>query len=239
MLTTQFSSLSFLHNWRTKLVYFFITPIIDLFLLVLINAQYTDKLDWSVAVASIAIDAASLAMQTMGQLLIKDADLQIDYELIAKRPFSWRYWTIKTLVALVIGMSLALINLGLLFCFGAPIVLIKRAVILLPLLCLYGAVLGFGAWAGSWRMNDPYFLINIFSSIMQLVAGVLVIISAYPTWLNKIALLFPFYEPINFIKFNHANLTTSIFVTLTWLIIGIIAYTSQIKFVLQTRSHHY
>ena len=44
MFATQLSSLSFLNNWRTKLTYFFITPMINLALLVLINMQYSNHL---------------------------------------------------------------------------------------------------------------------------------------------------------------------------------------------------
>ncbi|MBA1394851.1 hypothetical protein EQ500_13415 [Lactobacillus sp. XV13L] len=75
--------------------------------------------------------------------------------------------------------------------------------------------------------------------MMSLAAGVLVVITAYPSWLEKIALLFPFYGPINLIKFGHADLTSGVFVTAVWLIVGIAAYVLQIKHVLQTRQHKY
>lgn len=239
MLRTQFSSLSFLANWRTILVYFLITPFVDMLLLVLINTQYTGHFDWSIVLASIAIDAAHLSMTTMTQSLITDASLGIDYEMIAQRPFSLRYWTDKIFVALIVGFILAASNLALALIFGAPPVIIKRVIIVLPLLCLFGIILGFTAWAISWEMNDPYFLSNLISSLMSLVAGILVVISAYPKWLEKIALLFPFYGPINLIKFKSANLNSCILIAMSWLIIGIITYIIQIKHVLKTRHHRY
>ena len=212
---------------------------INLALLVLINMQYSNQFNWDVAISSIAMDAAVLALETFCSAVITDANLKIDFELIAKKPFSFRYWLTKCIVAIIIGCTLALINLFLLYLVGAPLDIIGRALLMLPLLCLYGCALGFVSWAISWQMNDPYFLENIFSSLAQLISGVLVVISAYPDWLKAIALLFPFAEPVTYIKTGHANLIYSIFITLIWLIIGIFAYIIQIKPVLAKGKHHY
>ncbi|BDR60299.1 antibiotic transporter permease [Lactobacillus xylocopicola] len=239
MIATQFSGLSFLSNWRTKITYFLITPLIDLMLLVLINLQYTKQFDWRVVIASIAIDAARLSMQTMNQLLVNDSDLRVDFELIAKRPFSLRFWLAKSLVAGVIGTTLALINLLLTFCFGAPLSIICRGLFLLPLFCLYGTVLGFATWALSWQMNDPYFLQNIVSGITEIAAGILIVITAYPKWLQLFALLLPYSSPVNFIKFGTASLGGSAITTAIWLAIGLLAYVLQIRPVLARGKHRY
>ena len=212
---------------------------INLVLLVLINMQYSNQFNWDVAISSIAMDAAVLALETFCSAVITDANLKIDFELIAKKPFSFRYWLTKCIVAIIIGCTLALINLFLLYLVGAPLDIIGRALLMLPLLCIYGCALGFVSWAISWQMNDPYFLENIFSSLAQLISGVLVVISAYPDWLKAIALLFPFAEPVTYIKTGHANLIYSIFITFIWLIIGIFAYIIQIKPVLAKGKHHY
>ena len=212
---------------------------INLVLLVLINMQFSNQFNWDVAISSIAIDAAVLTLETFCSAVITDANLKIDFELIAKKPFSFRYWLTKCIVAIIIGCTLALINLFLLYLVGAPLDIIGRALLMLPLLCLYGCALGFVSWAISWQMNDPYFLENIFSSLAQLISGVLVVISAYPDWLKAIALLFPFAEPVTYIKTGGAKLAYSVFITLIWLIIGIFAYIIQIKPVLAKGKHHY
>ena len=212
---------------------------INLVLLVLINMQFSNQFNWDVAISSIAIDAAVLTLETFCSAVITDANLKIDFELIAKRPFSFRYWLAKCIVAIIIGCTLALINLFLLYLLGAPLDIIGRALLMLPLLCLYGCALGFVSWAISWQMNDPYFLENIFSSLAQLISGVLVVISAYPDWLKAIALLFPFAEPVTYIKTGGAKLAYSVFITLIWLVIGIFAYIIQIKPVLAKGKHHY
>lgn len=239
MIATQFSSLSFLSNWRTKLTYFFITPLINMMLLVLIDMQYAGSFDWGVAITSITIDAASLSMQTINLLIVNDSDLRIDFELIAKNPFSLRYWLSKALVSLFIGALLALINFCLIFVLGAPLEVIGRALLVLPLVGIYGIILGFCSWAVSWQMNDPYFLQNIFGGLIQILSGVLVVISAYPAWLKTIAMLFPFAGPVAYIKTGSANLLVGIFLSLVWLIIGLIAYLIQIKPVLRKGKHRF
>lgn len=239
MIATQFSSLPFLSNWRTKLTYFFITPLVNMILLVLIDMQYAGGFNWEVAITSITIDAANLSMQTMNLLIVNDSDLRIDFELIAKNPFSLRYWLSKALVSLFIGALLALVNFCLIFVLGAPLEVIGRALLLLPLLCLYGIILGFSAWAISWQMNDPYFLQNIFSALVPIVSGILVVISTYPAWLKVIALLFPFAGPVTFIKTGTADLLSGVIVSIIWLLIGIVTYRLQLKPVLLKGKHRY
>lgn len=239
MIATQFSALPFLNNWRTKIIYFVLNPLINMALLVLIDMQYANSFNWSIVAASIAIDTTTLTMQTMNDLLVEDASLRIDFEMIAKKPFSFRYWMSKCITSAIIGTILLIINLVLALCFGAPLYLILRVVILLPLLCLTGIIFGFTAWAISWQMNDPYFLANFFSAIIQLVAGILVVITAYPTWLKSIALIFPFASPVTFIKTGSANLIASIIITLIWLLAGLIAYVIQIRPVLTKGKHRF
>ena len=82
-MATQFSSLSFLSNWRTRFVYFLLLPIINILLLVLIDLQYSNSFNWYVAAASVVIDSAALSLQAMSQLLITDANLKIDIEVIS------------------------------------------------------------------------------------------------------------------------------------------------------------
>lgn len=57
---------------------------ISLALLVLINMQYSNQFNWGVALSSIAISAAVLTLETFCSAVINDANLRIDFELIAK-----------------------------------------------------------------------------------------------------------------------------------------------------------
>lgn len=238
-MATQFTSLSFLANWKTRFVYFLLLPIINLLLLVLIDLQYTNRFNWYVAAASVVINSASLAVQSMSQLLITDANLGIDIELIAKRPYSFYYWKTKVLTSLIAGLLLGIINLLLLLAIGLPLDLFLRCLLMLPLACIYGCVLGFTGWGMSWQMKNPYYFSNWLISIITIVSGVLVLISDYPEWLKAISYIFPFYELVNFIRLRSSTLELSFVIALGWLIIGIVCYVVQIKAVLDKKIHQY
>lgn len=238
-MATQFSSLSFLANWKTKFVYFLILPIINILLLVLIDLQYNNQFNWYVASASVIIDSGALSIQAMSQLMITDANLGIDLELLAKNPYSFYYWRIKVFTSLISGIILGIVNLVLLFMVGLPFNLFLKCVVMLPLICLYGTIFGFTGWSISWQMKNPYYFSNLFASIITIVAGVLVVVSDYPKWLMLVSYAFPFYEIVDYIKTNDSNILPSILVAFIWLVIGICFYIFQIKPVLNKRIHQY
>lgn len=238
-MATQFSSLSFLSNWRTRFVYFLLLPIINILLLVLIDLQYSNSFNWYVAAASVVIDSAALSLQAMSQLLITDANLKIDIEVISKRPYSFYYWKTKVLTSLIAGIVLGVINLVLLWPLGLSLTILLKSLTILPLACIFGTILGFTGWSLSWQMSNPYFFANLFISIITIVSGVLVLVSQYPKWLMIISYSFPFYEVVNFIKLNHTSLWMSCLNVLVWLLIGIVSYIVQIKPVLNNKIHQY
>lgn len=238
-MATQFSSLSFLSNWRTRFVYFLLLPIINILLLVLIDLQYSNSFNWYVAAASVVIDSAALSLQAMSQLLITDANLKIDIEVISKRPYSFYYWKTKVLTSLIAGIVLGVINLVLLWPLGLSLTILLKSLTILPLACIFGTILGFTGWSLSWQMSNPYFFANLFISIITIVSGVLVLVSQYPKWLMIISYGFPFYEVVNFIKLNHTSLWMSCLNVLVWLLMGIVSYIVQIKPVLNNKIHQY
>lgn len=238
-MATQFSSLSFLSNWRTRFVYFLLLPIINILFLVLIDLQYSNRFNWYVAAASVVIDSAVLSLQAISQLLITDANLKIDIEVISKHPYSFYYWKTKIFTSLIAGIVLGMINLTLLWPFGLPLTILLKSLVILPLACIFGTILGFTGWCLSWQMSNPYFFANLFISITTIVSGVLVLVSQYPKWLMIISYGFPFYEVVNFIKLNHTSLWLSCLNAFVWLWIGIISYTVQIKPVLNKKIHQY
>ena len=205
----------------------------------LIDLQYSNSFNWYVAAASVVIDAAALSIQAISQLLITDANLKIDMELLAKNPYNFYYWKTKTLTSLISGMALGLINLILLCLIGLSTDIFLRSLIMLPLACLFGTILGFTGWSFSWQMKNPYFFSNLFISIITIVSGVLVLISQYPRWLMILSYGFPFFEVVNFIKIKDGNFYLSCLIALAWIILGIISYIVQIKSVLNKKIHQY
>ncbi|GKT04244.1 hypothetical protein [Furfurilactobacillus entadae] len=108
---TQFSTLAYFANWRTRLIYFILLPVNNLALLFLINDQYGTGFQWQIVIATVCIDATTLTLQAMAQLLVTDARLGIDVELITKAPANAYYWATKVATALLAGATLAAVNL--------------------------------------------------------------------------------------------------------------------------------
>ncbi|MDD7758036.1 MAG: hypothetical protein PT939_01135 [Aerococcus suis] len=88
----QFSSLTYLHDIKTFITYFFISPIIQMILFMLINQQYSNETYYSIAIGSIFMSANAMTISTINQLLVTDAILDIHKEMIVHNPYSIKYW---------------------------------------------------------------------------------------------------------------------------------------------------
>ena len=105
-LRIQFSSLIYLRDIKTFITYFFITPIIQMILFVLINQQYSSTIDYNIALSSVFISANASAINTINQLLVTDKILGIHTEMIVHNPYAIKYWFDK--IATVYFSSLLL-----------------------------------------------------------------------------------------------------------------------------------
>ncbi|WP_407885486.1 antibiotic transporter permease [Levilactobacillus sp. N40-8-2] len=232
----QFSSLAYLQNWRTRFVYFLLMPIISLSLLILINAQYTNSLQWPVAVATIVLSGGTLAMTSIAQLFVMDRNLKIDLEMVVNRPLSLHYWGTKVATAMLAGLVLIGINLVLLSVFRAPYLLIIRALTMSPIIVVSGTIVGFFSAIAAWQNNNPYFYLNIVSALATIVAGTLILIDHYPLWLRIISLFFPFSQTIKYVVVGSGKLYIDLGIDAIWLLLGIVLYRVQCHTVL--KRHH-
>ena len=229
----QFSSLSYLQNWKTRFVYFILIPMINLCLLVLINAQYTNTFNWSVAIATTTLSGGSLAMSSISQLFVMDRTLKIDRELVVNRPFSVRYWGDKVLTSALAGLVLIITNLIILGILQAPISLLFRSIAMAPLIIISGIIVGFLAAIAAWKMNNPYFYMNLIGALTTIVAGTLVLVEKYPQWLRIVSYFFPFSQTIHYVVTGHGLIYWDLIVDMIWLICGVICYRVQIKKILK------
>ncbi|MGV0169024.1 antibiotic transporter permease [Furfurilactobacillus sp. WILCCON 0119] len=236
---TQFSTLAYFANWRTRLIYFILLPVTNLALLLLINDQYGTGFQWQIVIATVCIDATTLTLQAMAQLLVTDARLGIDVELITKAPANAYYWATKVATALLAGAALAAVNLVGALILGAPVGVVMSGIMVLPGLLGAGVVVGFTGWSLSWQMKNPYFFPNFFASVTILVAGCLVLVTKYPEWLRLFATLFPFSEPVTRIETGTGSLWISLMITGGWLLVGIVGYVIQLPQVRLARGHQY
>ncbi|MCH5465249.1 antibiotic transporter permease [Levilactobacillus tujiorum] len=233
----QFSSLSYLQNWKTRFVYFLLIPFIETSLLILVNAQYTNRLQWPVAIASMVLSGGTLSMSTIAQLFVMDRNLKIDQEMAVNRPFSFNYWGTKIATSISVGLTLIIINLVILSIFQAPLFLIIRALTMAPIIVLSGTVVGFLSVIAAWRNGNPYFYLNILASLTSIVSGVLILVDRYPFWLKALSYLFPFSQTIKFVITGTGKVYIDLAIDLIWILLGLSCYVTQLQKILKHPTH--
>lgn len=232
----QISSLSYLQNWKTRFVYFLLIPLISLCLLVLINAQYTNRFQWFVAVATTTLSGGTLAMSSMAELFVMDRNLRVDRELVVNRPFSVKYWGSKTLTAILAGVILIIINLGVLWVLRVPLSLLVRALIVAPVIVMSGTIVGFAAAIAAWQQSNAYFYLNIVNAFAMVVSGALILIDQYPGWLRMVSVIFPFSHTIRFVITGQGGVLQDLMVDAIWLVVGLTIYGVQVRMILKKSS---
>jgi len=233
---TQLTSLTYLHNWGTRLVYFIALPLIDLCLLLLIARQYQAGISAVVAVAAIGMGDFSLTMGTLAQLLVTDNDLGVDRLMAANRPLSWHYWGSKAVVSLGVGWLALVSNLFLLGLLGLPARLLGHLLILSPLIGLSGLIVGFTSFVAVWTAQNPYLIVNWISAALPVLAGTTVALSAYPTWLRWLSDTLPLAHTLNSLRTGR-GWTGDLLIDGGWLLAGCLLYTWQVRHLAQHQQH--
>jgi len=223
MIKTQLSALTYIRNWRVRLVYFLIIPILNTLLMVAVTGMSTGK-EWQVATSSVLISGALLALGSISTLLVDDTDRGISLEVIVRRPFSSSYWGSKILVSAIVAEVMIIINGLLLWIFNPQINFITM-IFVSPLAVLAGLILGITSFVVSMGMDDPYFASNIVSTIGYLVSGTLVTLDKYPMWLRTISWFFPFSHTINAVRVGRpVQALWDVPIMIGWLAVGIGLY---------------
>ncbi|MGQ2376242.1 ABC transporter permease [Companilactobacillus zhachilii] len=228
---TQFTSLAYLQNWKTKLVHFIIIPFVNLLLLVAVNSQYQGGFSWSIAVGTIVLNGGLLSMGSMAALFTMDRTLKIDREMATQRPYSFKYWFDKAMTAIICGVISVLINDIILMILGAPSMLVYRSVLIVIPFAVVGTIFGFVGSIAAWTMINPYFYLNILEPMMIIISGALVNVEKYPDWLRILSSCFPFSQIIEYVESGKGMVARDLLLALLWLIIGIGIYMHKISII--------
>lgn len=206
----QLLSLVYFRNIKPFMIYFFVSPIIQMILFVLINQQYSNNINYSVALGSIFISANGSAINTINQLLVTDTVLDIHKEMIVHKPFSKKYWLDKVGAVYFSSFLLFLINTIILVILGLDFTQLFTAIILLPFSILYSFLLGSISFYLSINMSNIYFFNNIFINILPIISGLVISITTYPPVFQKISAIFPYGTLLQSIYSNQNNIFTVI-----------------------------
>lgn len=224
----QFSSLTYLRDIKTFITYFFITPIIQMLLFVLINQQYSNNIDYSIAISSIFISANTSAINTINQLLVTDTMLGIHTEMIVHKPYSKKYWFDKIMTVYFCSFFLFLINISILALFNVSNAQFISALILLPFSILYSFFIGIIAFYLAIHMRNIYFFNNIFTNILPIISGLAVPIATYPIFFKSFSMLFPYGYLLQSIYNNQYNISAILIHLLIISIISLLLYSYRV-----------
>ncbi|GEO63475.1 hypothetical protein LNA01_06580 [Companilactobacillus nantensis] len=229
IMKTQFTSLTYLQNWKTILVHFIIIPFVNLLLLVAINSQYQGGFSWGVAVGTIVLNGGLLSMGSMAALFTMDRTLKIDREMATQRPYSFKYWFDKIITAIICGVISIFINDFILMILGAPNALVLRSMIMAIPFAVVGTIFGFVGSIAAWTMINPYFYLNILEPMMIIISGTLVNVEKYPSWLRILSNCFPFAQLIRYVETSKGMVGRDILLALVWLLVGIGIYVYKVS----------
>lgn len=217
-----FSTIGDFENLRTIIVNYLILPVVSLVMFLLII--YGTEQDFRrVLIGSLVTTAIITMIGIITGSYCYDQNVVTSEEIISIKPKFSQYWLPKIVIAsvaaaleLLILALIALTSMGMLAYAG------KLASGFLIMIVFASLLAYICALAGDQREN-PYWLTNIATASLVLVAGVIIPVSQYPTWLRVVAEVFPVSDLLDWILagsyFNQA-LAVALFKLGLWFILA-------------------
>lgn len=223
------ASVMYFDNRGTMLVHFLLLPIANMLLLAALSGELLQGTSWSVAAASVLTSGCLMVISSLAASFTADRSYGIDREMLSLGKISWYYWGCKLVVCSGAALGLIAVNLVLLALMGCDGAVLLRAAAAVPQVIYAGTCVGFFCMMGSWGSQDPYRLSNFFTSFGNVLAGAVVVVSAYPAPLRAAAGLFPLAHTLSGI---HGEPTVPLRDTVcatVWLLLGLVLYRVQLR----------
>ncbi|WP_220739422.1 ABC transporter permease [Leuconostoc miyukkimchii] len=224
MLKIALQSLSYFRNYRTFIITFAIEPLFDVMMVGLLSSQFSDALLIHSIVALSIISGIQNLISTLNSLFVDDQNRGIDMEMAVNSPFSVRYWASKVLAAVIVSIGQMLITLTLVLLFTRDTSWINRAMLAIPILIIFGSIVGFTSTVVSWKSNDPYLVGNVVGILIVLLSGVIVPLDQYPKWLNLLSHTLPFSHLMQWLMTGNGNILPDVLIAIVWTGLGISTY---------------
>lgn len=224
MIKIALQSLSYFRNCRTFIVTFVIEPFFDIMMVGLLSSQFSNDLLIHSIIAMSIISGIQNLIATLNTLFVDDQSRRIDMEMVMNSRFSIRYWLSKIVAAVTVAIGQMMIILTLVVIFTRDTSWLYRAILVVPVIIIFGIIVGFTATILSWQSNDPYLVGNIVGILIVLLSGVIVPLNQYPKWLNILSYLLPFSHVMQWLMTGSGNILPDVLIAVIWIIIAIVAY---------------
>ncbi len=229
MLKIDLLSLPYFRNWRTFVVSFVIAPVLEILMVGLLRAQFSSISAIKSVVAISLMTAVGTLLGSLSSLFVNDQVHGVALEMAVVSPYSVKYWTSKFSAVWIVALGQVIITLFLVTIVTRDVSWLSRAVLVLPLLLLYGSIIAFVSVIVSWQHDDPYLTANILGTVLILLSGVIVPVSLYPKWLDFLTQCLPFSQTMQWFLTGSGSLFLDSVVAGILLLIGITMYHYQIK----------
>ena len=169
------------------LVNYLLLPLVSLIMFLLIafgaSQDYSRILVGSVITTGITTGTGIVVAST-----VYDQNINLLDDIFSIRPTFKNYWLVKFVIAAVV-LSLETILLGVIG------LIVLNKIFISVLLAYFCAVWGM-------KKENPYWLSNIVTGSLIILAGMIIPVSEYPTWLKFFAELLPISNLIDWIEAN-------------------------------------
>ncbi|WP_279038265.1 ABC transporter permease [Lactobacillus taiwanensis] len=176
------------------LVNYLLLPLVSLIMFLLIafgaSQDYSRILVGSVITTGIGIVVAST---------VYDQNINLLDDIFSIRPTFKNYWLVKFVIAALV-LSLETIFLGVIGLLVLNKVnIIPRLFLALPFEIFISVLLAYFCAVWGMKKENPYWLSNIVTGSLIILAGMIIPVSEYPTWLKFFAELLPISNLIDWI----------------------------------------
>lgn len=183
---------------RLVLVNYLFLPLVSLLMFLLIafnsNHDYTRSLIGTIVTTGIITGIGIISAS-----VVYDQNIGLLDDFFSIRPVFSRYWLPKFVVAnitacveiLVLGIT-GLISLD-------ELKVLPKLLFALPLIVLISSLLGYFSAVWGMKHRNPYWLANIMTGCLVLLAGLIIPVSEYPFWLRLFAELLPISNLLDWI----------------------------------------
>lgn len=224
MIKIALQSLSYFRNSRTFTITFIVEPFFDIMMVGLLGSQFSETLLMRSIIAMSIIAGIQTLISTLNTLFVDDQSRRIDMEMAINSRFSFHYWASKILAAVFVAVGQMLVTLTLVLVLTRDTSWLHRGVLAIPIIIIFGIIVGFTATVLSWQSDDPYLIGNIVGILIVLLSGVVVPLDQYPKWLNLLSYTLPFGHLMQWLMTGHGNVLPDILIALAWIILGVVAY---------------
>jgi len=216
-----------LSNPATAITSLVVTPLLEIVLLVAVIASSGISDVRDVAYSGIILTFGLAVLSgTVGQVTY-DRQVGAMREIVSYGIWNPRYWFGKLAIPMLLGVLPAFFSaITVYFVDGSSdSTILFRALALIPLAAVVGAVVGVTASIASFALSDPYLVSNIAHPLFVITSGVVLPLNLYPSWLVRVSRFLPFTATIEALRSPTATwpfVFRELFVTTLWLVLGII-----------------